>query len=245
MTEKNNDTSNKELQQLLDQAEKDKEALLKVVSHDLRSPLNKIQALIGLLKMGGDLSGEQQDYLGKMELVINDAQGRLSNLMDLRAIEGAGIDTLYETFDLGKLLKKITEDHNIKARRKQISLTFSEEPVKFYSDRLSIQRILDQLLSNAIKFSPLGSEIKIELHIRETEALIHVIDGGYGIKEEEQQELFKKFMVLSSKPTGGESTSGLGLFNAQWIAKNIEGEISYNNDNGSRFILRLPKVDVA
>ena len=234
-----------QLQQLVDQAEKDKEALLKIVSHDIRSPLNKMQALIGLLKMAGDLSEEQRVYVGKMELVISDAQGRLSNLMDLRAIEGAGIDTHYETFDLSKLLQKITEDHKIMAGRKQISITLSSESLKFYSDRFSIQRVLDQLLLNAIKFSPLGSEINIQLDHRDDDVCIHVIDGGYGIKEEEQQELFKKFKVLSTKPTGGESSSGLGLYNAQWIARNIGGEVTYNNDSGSRFTLRLPKVELA
>lgn len=245
MAEKENKISIEKLQQLLDQAEKEKAALLKIVSHDLRSPLNKLQALIGLLKMGGDMSEEQQVYIGKMELVISDAQGRLSNLMDLRSIEGIGIDTHYETFDLSKLIQKIVEDHSISARRKQIKISFTGEPVKFHSDRFSIQRIMDQLLSNAIKFSPLGSNTVIELESRHNDVQIYVVDGGYGIRNEEQQELFKKFAVLSSKPTGGESSSGLGLYIAQWMAKNIGGEINYNNEKDSRFILRLSRVDVA
>ncbi|MEN8248486.1 MAG: HAMP domain-containing sensor histidine kinase [Bacteroidota bacterium] len=245
MNKENSISSIEELQKLLEQAEKDKAALLKIVSHDLRSPMNKIFALMGLFKMAGDMTEEQQVYLNKMEVSISDALNRLSNLMDLRAIEGQGIDTLYETFDLGKLLKKIVDDYRIPARRKEINISLIEEPVKFNADRQSIQRIMDQLLANAIKFSPTKSEIRVELDYRENDVLIHVIDGGYGIKEEEQQELFKKFTILSTRPTGGESSSGLGLFIAQWMAMNIGGEISYNNENGSRFSLRLPKVEVA
>ena len=243
---KGNSISIEELRAQLATAEKEKTALLKVISHDLRSPMNKLFALIGLFKMSGDtLTEEQTSYLDKMELVISDGLSQMHNLMDLRAIEGDGLDTLFEPINLGKLISRVIREYIPSAHRKNIKLNFENMSISLETDRLSCLRILDQLLSNAIKFSPTGGVVSIEVEDKDEEVLIHIIDGGYGIVDDEQSDLYKKFMVLSSPASGGESLTGIGLYIAQWMANNIGGSIEYQNAGKSVFTLRLPKVRMA
>ena len=143
------------------------------------------------------------------------------------------------------MISRSLREHKVSAERKNIRFQFTDEPVTTHSDRLSLLRIFDQLMTNAIKFTPLGKTIKIKLRQEKNFALLSVIDGGYGIREEEQEFLFQKFKVLSTPVTGGESKTGIGLFIAQWNAKNIGGEISYENVNESTFTLKLPLVQLA
>lgn len=235
-----------DLKSELEIVKKEQESLLKVVSHDLRSPFNKLFALVGLVKMSGDsISEEQLGYLNKMELVISDGLSRMRNLMDLRAVEGAGINTSYNDTDIASLVARVAGDHMLEAERKGIKISFKQTPASIYTDRPSCLRILDQVISNAIKFSPLDSDININLEEVEERVLIHIEDGGYGISDEEQKYLFKKFAELSTRTTAGESSTGIGLYIAQEMAKNIGGKLSYANENGSIFTLSLPKVTVA
>ena len=141
-----------ELEAKIIELEKEKSSLLKIVSHDLRSPFNKLFALIGLFKMSEDvLSSEQANYLDKMEIVISDALNKMRNLLDLRSIEGDGIDVLYESIDLGKLISKLIIENESAANRKSLNIVIVARQVVIETDRLSIIRVLDQLISNAIK----------------------------------------------------------------------------------------------
>jgi signal transduction histidine kinase len=232
-----------ELEELLAIAEKENRGLLKLALHDFRSPMNKLFALIGLLKMSDEpLSAEQYVYIDKMELVIRDGLSRLRNLMDLKSIEGSGIATMYESIDLGKLVTKVIREHEQDATRKNIEIIFNEQAVPVTLDVFSCLRIIDQLISNAIKFSPFGGKITIELVDQEEDVLVQVIDAGRGIADKEIPDLFKKFTPLATRSTAGESTTGNGLFIASWMAKNIGGAISYANTDKSAFTLRLPKI---
>jgi two-component system, sensor histidine kinase LadS len=232
-----------ELEALLAIADKENKGLLKLALHDFRSPMNKLFALIGLLKMSDEpLSAEQNGYLDKMEMVISDGLSRLRNLMDLQSIEGDGIAIIYESIDLGKLVTKVIREHEQDATRKNIEIIFNEQAVPATLDVFSCLRIIDQLISNAIKFSPLRSKIVVELVDQEEDVLVQITDAGRGIADKELPHLYKKFTPLATKSTAGETTTGNGLFIASWMAKNVGGAISYNNADKSVFTLRLPKI---
>mgnify|MGYP003905287549 CR=1 FL=1 len=221
-------------------------ALLKLASHDIRSPLNKLFALLNLLKMADEAPTEEQlGYIEKMELVLSDGLHRMRNLSELYAIENDSIKDLSENVELQSLISRNLRDQKINAERKSISFKFISEPVTTQTDRLSVQRIFDQLISNAIKFTPTGKAIEVGLKMEESIVSISITDGGYGIREEEQKLLFQKFKVLSTPTTGGESKTGLGLFIAQWNAKNIGGKIIYENIGGSTFRIELPLIQLA
>ncbi len=230
----------------LEASEKDKKALLKLAVHDLRSPLNKLFAIIGLFKLLDDeLTTEQASYLDKMELVISDGLSSMRNLTDLKAIEDGGIEPFFEPISVGKMVHKVIREQLLDANRKKIEISFSEKELNISTDKFSCLRVLDHLLSNAIKFSPKESKILIDVEAEANDVLIHITDGGEGISQQEQLRLYKKFTPLSTRTTGGESTTGLGLFLATSLAKKIGGNIEYANDNDSVFTLRLPKVSFA
>jgi two-component system, sensor histidine kinase and response regulator len=162
--------------------------------------------------------------------------------MDLRAIEGEGINTHFEPLDIDKLIKQVIREHFPLAKRKNINIAYKSQPVSVITDKLSCLRIFDQLFSNAIKFSPADSTISVDIVDTEDDVLIRIVDSGFGIAEVEQANLYKKFTVLSNRSSGGESATGIGLFIAQWMAKNIGGKIVYDNDGKSQFTLHIPKV---
>ena len=91
-------------------------------------------------------------------------------------------------------------------------------------------------MPSAVKFSPKGGGITVKLAEKEDAIHIHITDTGPGIAAEEQSELYKKFAPLSTLTTGGESSTGIGLFIASWMAKNIGGSIEYTNNNNRLFL---------
>ena len=243
-----NTLSIEELKSLLEASEKEKKALLKLAVHDLRSPMNKLFALVGLFKISDEpLTDEQAGYLDKMELVIRDGLSRMRNLMDLKTIEDgdANAETLIEHFNVSKLVQKVIREYIPDAARKNIEISFKEGDFFTSTNRISFLRILDQLISNAIKFSPERSNILIEMEEGEDDLIVRITDGGRGIADEDIPKLYKKFAPLSTRPTGGESSTGIGLFIASWMARKIGGSIDYTNNNKSVFTLRMPKVSLA
>ena len=110
------------------------------------------------------------------------------------------------------------------------------------SDKDSLLRILDNLISNAIKFSPAGKSITLKAVREDTLVRIFVIDQGPGFSEEDKKELFKKFKRLSAQPTGGESSTGLGLAIVKHLVRQLGGEIKLVSgpDSGATFEIILP-----
>ena len=233
----------KQLEEEVERLTAEKNSLLKVASHDIRSPLNKIFALVNLIKMAdGELNSEQEGYLSKIETVLNDGLSKMRNLMELRAIENDEIKLRFEEIDLRAVLTRIVREYQIICNRKKINLVLSAETVSTTTDKLSVVRILDQLLANALKFSPVSGNVLVTLSAEEEVVQIDVIDAGYGIKPEEQVDLFKKFKVLSTPTTGGESRTGLGLYIAKYYAEKLAGSLTYTNEEaGSTFSLTLPR----
>jgi signal transduction histidine kinase len=212
----------------------------------MRSPLNKIFALVNLLQMADHpLSEEQEKYLLNMEMILSDGLQRMRNLMDLRAIENDQIKVHWQEIDMAALITKLVREHQVIAERKGLKLTLSTEPVTTMTDRLIFSRIFEQVLSNALKFSPTKSEIKLGLKAGEDGFSLSIVDGGYGIGEADQRELYKKFKILSTPTARGESKTGLGLYIAQFNAGILGGKISYSNESGSTFIIEIPYSSIA
>ena len=238
-----NDKVIRELELEVERLRDENRALLKLASHDVRSPLNKVFALVNLLKMADEpLSEEQEGYILNIEKVLADGLHRMRNLMDLRAIENNEVKIHLEEIDLGSIAKRVVRDYAMPAEQKKIKLNTSIISISVNTDKLIVMRVVDQLMSNALKFSPEGSEISIGLTEIDDALKLSVTDGGYGIAPEEQAKLFKKFKVLSTATTGGESKTGVGLFIAQEYARKLNGKISYSNEGSSVFVLELPMI---
>ena len=221
---------------------KEKNEFLGIAAHDLKNPLS-------IVMMNGEMIRELNDSRRTPKLVepIIEAAQRMhrliTNLLDVNAIEEGRFTSNLEKCDFGDLIRECVRHNFMSANHKQIELNL-DVPAEVYvrTDCTATAQILDNLISNAVKYSPFLTTIQIRLVSDATHASIEVSDQGPGISEDDQKRLFQKYSRLSAVPTGGESSTGLGLAIARRLAEAMSGSIHYRNagGGGSTFCLRLP-----
>lgn len=231
----------------LQELQVEKQQVFSIVSHDLKGPFNRIFALIQLLqRSSNNLQPDQQEYLAKIHLMIADGLAMMRNLTDNRKLEANEIDLNAETFNFSSLLALLVRNYKVLAEKKKIHLHADILPnMMVHADKFYAPRILDNLLSNALKFSHEGSNIYIKINDDGGWINIAVHDEGPGISNEDQLNLFKKFQPLTARPTGGETATGLGLAVAKTLADKMDAEISCvsNLDEGTVFTLKIRKAE--
>jgi len=171
----------------------------------------------------------------------------IRNLLDTRAIEDGGVSLKPEKVRLGPVVETLLRDYHHAASVKDIdiSLEGNADDLVLLADRGALHQILDNLFSNAIKYSPKGHEVRLAIaRDRQGMGTISIIDRGPGLSEEDQRKLFGKFVRLTPQPTGGESSNGLGLWIVQRMAKLMGGDVTCTSKlgEGSTFTLSLPTV---
>ncbi|HMG89683.1 MAG TPA: CHASE3 domain-containing protein [Chryseolinea sp.] len=224
----------------------EKNHFLGVTIHDLKSPLNRVIGLIDLVYQQGTdkFNPKQREFFQLIREACINMQTLVVNLLDLNRIE-QGFNTVNaESVELSPFLERIVQMFQGHAMKKGITLSLehhqSEKLVR--TDPLLLSRILENLISNAIKFSPPNKQVWVRAIHSETNVKIEVQDQGLGISAAEQPLLFKKFQRLSNRPTGGENSTGLGLSIVMELVTALKGMISVESDgkNGSKFIVELP-----
>jgi signal transduction histidine kinase len=224
---------------------REKQELISLVSHDLRSPLNRAFALSELLLMDQEgLTEFQKDYLGKMRLVIADGLSMMRNLVDYRNLEFKSIDIRVEKINAREFLDRLIRDFQPIADKKEIIIqtTHTDQDLLIASDKQCLDRILGNLISNALKFSKPGKKVLIRTKRSEQTILIEIEDEIGGFSPEEEKTLFTKFKRYKAQPTGNESSTGLGLFIAHAMAERVGGTITCKTIEpiGSTFSVTLP-----
>ncbi len=230
----------------LKELNEEKNNMISVISHDLKAPLNRIFALTNLLYLtSSGFSNEQKEYLEKLNIVVKEGLDLIRNLLDIRALEHKGVQINLEDLDLKKILEDLikTYDSNIARKNQKIIFKPEVESCQLVSDTHYLSRIFDNLISNAVKFSPGNTRIMINCHKNDKHITVKISDEGPGITPEDQSKLFQKFQVLSARPTAGESSTGLGLSITKYLVERLRGEIHYEQGaqkKGSTFVVRLP-----
>lgn len=225
---------------------REKQQLISLVSHDLRSPLNRAFALSELLLLEPEgLSDFQKDYLERMRLVIADGLATMRNLVDYRNLEFKNIDILPEKINVREFVDRQVRDVQSTANKKEIAIhiTHSDQDLFITSDKQCLDRVVNNLLSNAIKFSQRGKKVFIRTHRKSDQAVqVEISDEIGGFSAEEAKTLFTKFKKYKAQPTGNESSTGLGLYIAYAMAERIGGTIVCQTTEtvGSTFIITLP-----
>lgn len=233
--------SNKLLQEL----NAEKLQIIGIVSHDLKGPFNRIYALMQLMTMTSEnLTDEQKEYLGKIHQIVADGFSMVRNLLDNRQLEDRGIEMRPEPLNLSAVSNTLIRQYQSLADKKNIQIQYEAPPsLPIHADKLYLTRILENLLSNAIKFSPTGKNIFVMLANLENEIEFIVEDEGPGISAEDQLKLYQKYQRLKARPTGGESSTGLGLSIVKTMVEKMEGRIHYESraGKGAKFVVNLPK----
>jgi len=230
----------------LEKLNEDKSKFLRMAAHDLRNPISAILTSSSFLT---DLLEEKVDEseLEFLNLITRSGEfvlQLLNELLDLEVIESGHLELNREMSDFIEIVKNNVILNKVIADKKNIKLTFENdiESLQANVDKVKIEQVLNNLISNAIKFSHAGSDIKVNLTTKNSDVQISVVDKGQGIPEKEMDKLFKPFGKTSVRGTGGEESTGLGLSIAKKIVEAHTGKIWVESEvnKGSTFYFQIP-----
>ncbi|MEC4005818.1 HAMP domain-containing sensor histidine kinase [Flavobacterium sp. SUN052] len=224
----------------------EKNKIIGVAAHDLKNPIGSIDAFATLLleDFENDYSDEVREILGYVKQLSANSFHILGSLLDVSKIESGIIEINKKNQDYISFVKKLIIFNQLVANKKNIKLNFESnlETLKFEFDENHLSEVVNNLLTNAIKFSYLNTEVFIKLDLINNEVLrTTIIDKGRGIPENEHNKLFKYFQKTSATPTNGELSTGLGLAISKKIINQHDGKIGFESklNEGSTFFYDL------
>jgi signal transduction histidine kinase len=229
--------------EVLQETVEEKSKLLGVAAHDLKNPLFGIRALSEVLLERGDMD-ENVDR--KLNLIRSSADETLKLINDLlaSAASSAQARAEMEMIDAGALAEWVAHSFQHQAERKNQRLTAAvpAAPCIVEADKRKLREAMNNLISNAIKYSPHGAPILVRVERDGDEIRFSVEDRGPGLSREDQQRLFAPFQRLTPEPTGDEGSSGLGLYIVKQIAELHDGDVYVDTEvgEGSTFTLTIP-----
>jgi signal transduction histidine kinase len=226
----------------LEALDEEKTTLMNIVAHDLKAPLNRILGLAHLMALDGNEPQQQEEYLRMLKQAAKGGLDLITDLLDVNQIE-ASKQPHFEQVNLAALSQERMAHYQLLAVPKNIRVRVQQQGEgKLFTDPQYLVRIVDNLVSNAIKFSKPGSEVNIGCELSDEALKITVADQGPGFAEEDKKFLFQKFRKLSARPTAGESSNGLGLAIVKILVDRLHGHIELESEpgRGSRFSITIP-----
>lgn len=224
----------------------EKNNLIGIVAHDLKSPLNQINGLISILKMTlKDSKEDVSEYLNLIQNSVTRLSDMIGKILDLEAVESKKIKLDVKKLNLSKQLAEITKRYKIESKQKNINIHQEiEKDVYANLDQDYVDQVFENLISNAIKFSPSQKNIFINLSISNGSAVCEIKDEGPGLTEEDKKKIFSKYQKLSAKPTANESSSGLGLSIVKKYVEAMDGKIWCESKagKGASFFVSFSRV---
>ncbi|MDD3472309.1 MAG: HAMP domain-containing sensor histidine kinase [Syntrophaceae bacterium] len=230
----------------LEKLNEEKNRFLGMAAHDLRNPLHAIQMYSEFLleEASAQLSPEHREFV---EIIYSSSQFMLrlvNDLLDVAKIESGKLVLERDSKDLVLLVESNVRVNNLLASRKNVSVKFISEGAipELPVDSEKIKQVLNNLISNAVKFSKRGSEVGVKIWSTGVEVIVSVSDEGQGIPEHELGKLFQPFQRISVKSADGEDSTGLGLAIVKKIVTSHNGRVWVESEpgKGSTFFISLP-----
>ncbi|MBA4054630.1 MAG: hypothetical protein C0490_07960 [Marivirga sp.] len=220
----------------------EKDTLMGIVAHDLKSPLNRIKGIADLTEIEGGLTTDQLSYVRMTKDATQAGLDLIKDLLDVHMLE-ENVEPNYTSFDISTFLLEKTNAFIPAAEAKNIHLHISRvENEDVFLDADYLGRIIDNLLTNAIKFSHKNSTVEIAASRSNGSLYISIRDQGPGFSDKDKLNLFQKFKKLSARPTAGETSNGLGLAIVKTLVDRMKGSIELVSEHGkgSLFVIKLP-----
>jgi len=225
-----------------------KNKFLGIAAHDLRSPLSVLVAGLDLINDGilGDVNDKQKNYLVQMRSWCGRMVNLINDLLDVSAIESGKIELKKEAVEIKGYVDGICQFNGQLAQKKSIELVFDgpDQEITVLFDPERIRQVLNNLISNAIKYSEPKTKVTVTVKavLGDNEVWISIEDHGHGIPEGDLKNLFEFFGKADVKPTGGESSTGLGLAICKKMVEAHGGRIWFESREarGSVFTFSLP-----
>lgn len=225
----------------LDSLNNEKDTLMNIVAHDLKSPLHRISGLTQVMEMDG-LNPQQSEMVRMIKDCTHGGLDLISGLLDVHALNEARENPKPAPIHFEEFIKQKAQPHHAMAEAKGSKIQgINRINGNLLCDPSYLGRIIDNLVSNAIKFSPKNSIIVVDSEWKA--GCIHLIvrDAGPGFTTADQALLYQKFRRLSAQPTAGESSHGLGLAIVKTLVDRLGGTIELTTSRkGSEFLVRIP-----
>ncbi len=236
---------NHHLQKTLNSLEKsheDNSRMMKIVAHDLRNPIGGIAGLSAIMLKEKSFPDVHR---GMLEMIHKSSNHSLELIQDLVNINTSGMDLYREPMELRDLLSYCVEMLHLKAEEKQQHISLTGEKAMVQADREKLWRVFNNLISNAIKFSPATTEIRVSVTVRDEKVIVCVRDQGIGIPESLNEKIFHMSGEAKRRGTAGEPSFGLGLGISKQIVESNNGKIWFENNtpSGTSFFVSFPVAE--
>lgn len=229
----------------------EKNEFLGIAAHDLKNPLSGIRTSAEIVLRYFNENEKAGTFMNRIIESSDQMLDIIMKLLDVNKIESGGYE-LYCTPTSLDVLERQIQGYQVRAAQKAIQLSYEFIEASVYADVLALQQVFDNLISNAIKYSPEWSKIWVRTFrqvnsSRAAVVRIEIQDEGPGLTEDDQTKLFTKFARLSAKPTGQESSTGLGLSIVKRLVEAMNGQVWCESEHGkgATFIVELPEALVS
>ena len=226
----------------LKQVDRLKNEFVNTVSHDLRSPLTAVLGYVDLLERVGPLNDQQKGFIRRVQVSVESITSLVNDLLELGRIE-AGFDSQNELVPLEGMLRYSLETMGGQVAEKRLNMHFNlpAELSPMRGNPIRLRQMLDNLVGNAIKYTPDGGDITTEMEVQSEQIILRITDTGPGIPPADQPHIFEKFYRAGNVPKG-VGGSGLGLAIVKSIVDSHQGRIWVESSlgRGSTFTVVLP-----
>ena len=224
---------------MMDQLKSD---FVHTISHDLRSPLTSIIGYIELLDRVGPLNQQQKEFVKHVQVSAHSITELINDLLDLGRIE-AGFDAMKDEVAFGTILRYTLDNlqHQIEDKHQEIIFDIAPDLPVMRGNPLRLRQVIDNLLVNAVKYTPENGRIKVSLRSESNQIIFEVADTGIGISPADQPHIFEKFYRANNAPSSTRGT-GLGLAIVKSIVENHSGRVWVESvlGRGTKFTVVLP-----
>ena len=225
-----------------------KTEFVSLVSHELRTPLTSIKGFTEMVLDGdaGEINEEVEEYLG---IVFSNAErlvALVNDLLDISRVESGRIQLKSEAVDLNEIVQTVvtTMRQSLKEKDQNLSLDIDPAATSVVGDKDKLVQVLTNYVSNAYKYTQAGGDIRIEITAEGELARVAVIDNGFGISPEDQEQLFTRFYRVDNSMTREVGGTGLGLSIVKQLIELMGGEVSVKSalGSGSTFAFTVPRA---
>ena len=225
-----------------------KDEFLRFASHDLKKPLIVMMDIASELQKscvpGEKITSDTPELIDLITRTGENMQKVITGFLNTESSHTVSSEPKYETVELNNVVDKSLQANESYARKKGIKLKkeLADNLPEVEADEFRLSQVLDNLIGNAMKFSPRETTTTVRTHADDKFVYAEVCDGGPGLTEEDMKKLFTRYAKISNRPTGDETSSGIGLSMSKQFIELHKGEIGVRNNphRGATFWFRIP-----
>lgn len=229
----------------LENAQVQRDEVIEFVVHELKNPLNNLDLLAEVLEEALDQQPELQNVSKQARIMTQKMLRIVQSFLDVKKPDVRLTNPSFDAFNLYRLAEVIVRQYDMKAQKKNVRIQLHGHtvPVTVYADMELTMHVLENLVSNALKYTPSGKSINIRFEQRNDDMVRCIVeDEGMGIKKEEKDLLFTRYGILSNRALDKEHSTGLGLYLSKKIIENMHGKMwcEAESGKGALFVIELP-----